>query len=1665
MNALTEFSLPVRTWFAAAFGDPTPPQALGWPAIQRGEHTLILAPTGSGKTLTAFLWGIDDLFRELTGSDATLPGAGPDAPAAASGAATAPPGVHLVYISPLKALNNDIQRNLRIPLAGVRAAAAAAGLEWPEIRVAVRSGDTPQRERRALLSRPPHILITTPESLYLLLTSPRAREIFAPVRTVIVDEIHTLAGNKRGVHLSVSLERLQELTDRPIQRIGLSATIRPLEDVARFLGGVARPVTIVDAGHQKPLDLRVETLTEDYRGLPGGSVWPVVIPRVLDLIRQHRTTLVFTNNRRLAERTADRLNEQVAVEAQGEATDPPFRAHHGSMARDARLEMEHDLKAGSTRALVGTSSLELGIDIGTVDLVVQLQSPASVAQGLQRVGRSGHMVGQTSKGRIFPTHREDLVQAAVVARGMLAGEVEAVVTPLNPLDVLAQHVVAAVAVEDWQVDDLFRLVCRAYAYRDLTPRAFRAVLDMVSGRFPSSAHRELRPRVAWDRVNDRLTALPGSRLLALTNGGTIPDRGLFGAYLPDGKTRIGELDEEFVFESRTGDTFILGSQVWRILEITDDRVMVGEAPGASPRMPFWHGDLPWRPYELGKRVGEFRRTLAERLERMAVELTAESPDGAAGDAALVVDDGSPASRSDPREAGSRPTSLSLLLDEEWDHPRLREELSWLAHTCALDGPSARQILRYMAAQLDRGGEVATDRTVVVEVFDDAIGDPRMVVHSVFGGRVNGAWGMILAGALRERTGVEVEMQAGDDGILMRFPDADAEFPLDLIADIGPAEARRRLLAELPDSAVFGAQFRMNAARALLLPGLRGGKRTPFWLQRLRARDLLQVVRRYPDFPLLAETYRDCLEDVMDVPALEEVLAAVEKGEIRLVTVESLVPSPVAQSLLRQFADIHLYDTDVPKAERTLQAMAVNPELLQDLLRDVRLDEVLKPEALVEVEARLQRTAPDGRARTVEELALLLEEFGDLSTSELIARCVVAPERWLSELEAQGRIAKIDVPTSAGIEERWVWGEWREEYRQALAVAVVPGAEGRVPAERDAMRRILERHLARSGPVTVERLGRRYGFPPEAIRDELQEMVGARRIAEGQFSPRRETAASTGATAPAEPAVGGGHDSVPGDQPPTEYVDVHVLEQLHRHTLGALRREVRSTDLATYADFLVDWQHLSADRRLEGEGGLRQVLAQLRAVPVVGPVWERDVLPLRLWDFDPAVLEALCRSGDLVWVVSGEKDPRRARVRFLFRGEGAAFVEPATGKGPDLAAPAQTVYGLLRAEGALFTADLRGGLQLDAGALESALVELVMAGLVTNDSLSVLRRLADWAPVASGVGRGAGSSLEADLARLLEGRGLGAGTTRRLSGRLSGSASYPGVRPHGLHRPPRGVQRAASRRVRDRLAVRGPLGGIAGPVDLPTDGRWGLVDRVGISGGPLSPDERSLRQARQLLLRHGVVTRACLDREEGPWEWTAIYRQLLRMELRAEVRRGYFVRGLPGVQFALPEAVEQLRAVSGRGGEEPRRADGVGSVVVMNACDPANVWGPASLGNGTAASVAGASTANASPSRLAFARVPTTWLVQYRGLPVLVAEDTAARIRVAPGRDDGLIRDGLTALVDHLSNFASSLAVEIWDGVPVLESHGASLLESLGFYPDHPRMTWERRFEPNRGLTP
>jgi ATP-dependent Lhr-like helicase len=1551
------------------------------------------------------------------------------------------PFLRLIYISPLKALNNDIERNLRTPLAGIRKLARERGEELPEISVAVRSGDTPSRDRQAMVRTPPHILITTPESLYILLTSPAGREMFRTVQTVIVDEIHTLAGSKRGVHLALSLERLQQLAEQPIQRIGLSATIRPLDEVARYLGGAAwqgegeartltpRPVTIVDAGYCKALDLQVETVVDDFRSLAGDSIWPFITTRVVDLIEQHRTTLIFVNNRRLAERAADWINEERRARSEigrleigglgegetegkgeGETAAPdatrntqheirntqhatrgsglyeggvvkgigmfgagrglhadPIRAHHGSMAKEMRLALEQALKAGTLPALVGTSSLELGIDISSVDLVVQLQSPKSVAQGLQRIGRAGHLVGQTSRGRIFPTHREDIMEAAAVAGGMLAGEVEPIHTPRNSLDILAQQIVAMVAVEPWEVDALYDLVRCAYPYTELTPRAYTAVLDMLAGRYPSTAHRELRPRLVWDRVNNQLAALPGSRLLALTNGGTISDRGAFAAYLADGKTKLGELDEEFIYETRIGDTLLLGSQVWRVLEMTDDRVIVGDAPGATPRMPFWRGDFPWRPYELGERVGAFRRAVAERLH--IVKAALDLPDHRA--IRHVADVGQEL------------------------RPEVQALLDWLHTEYALDEASTWHVIDYVAGQLDHAGAISSDRAILVEIFDDALGDQRLVIQSPFGGQVNGLWGLALAAALRERTGVEVEVQSNDDGILFRFPEAEADIPLDLLTAVGPDEARERILAELPNSAVFGAQFRQNAARALLLPGQRG-KRTPFWLQRLRAKDLLQLVRRFEDFPIVAETYRDCLEEVMDWPHLEQILRRIQQGEIQVTAVESLTPSPVAQSLLWDFISIYMYEWDAPKADRQLQTLSVSRELLQDLLKDVDLADLLRPEAVSEVRQRVQRTAPAVHARTAEELALLFQEVGDLSTLEIAERCAVDPAGWIGQLAGSQRIAQMSIPTAHGAEARWVAAEYTAEYEVAFVMRNCishydtdprPSAQSASSAFHspdDARRRILLRFLAQSGPVTPDAIHARYAFPPDWLQAELDRLVEQRELAHGRFTP-----ATPASAAP-------------------EFVDRRILEQMHRRTLTILRHEVRPVSFTVYADFLARWQHLHPATRLSGGGALLRVLQQLRAAPVVGRIWERDVLPLRLAHYDPAELAVLCQSGELLWIGSGGVDPRRGRIRMLFRGEGNVYLEAPPDDLSIMSEDARTIYGFLKSEGALFPAELATGVGLGEAALETALLELVMAGLVTNDSLVVLRRLVEYGAPKPIAPRPL-SALEAELAARL-------GSRQERTG--------------GVRRPSRSEMQAAKRRARQRVEAE-----TLAPVVQ--TGRWALVHRFGVLGKALPPQERVTVQARQLLARHGVVTYASLDDECGAWEWGALYPEFQRLEMRGEVRRGYFVQGLAGVQFALPEVVEQLRSLAAQ--SEPDAA-----LVVMNVCDPANRYG--------AAGEVAPQTAAGAP--LAFARIPSSWIVLERGLPALLVEDGGARLTTMAHSDDELTQRALNAWLAHAGRFEPRIQVLEWNAAPVLHSAGQAILEAAGFRREYPGMRWE-----------
>lgn len=1580
MDELLDAMLPpVRRWFRRRYGSPTQPQSLGWPPIQRGEHTLILAPTGSGKTLAAFLWGINRIFAQLLAEPKL-------------------PGVRLLYVSPLKALNNDIARNLEEPLAGIREVASELGMALPELRTAVRTGDTTSAERQRMVRKPPHILITTPESLYLILTSPSARDMLGQVESVIVDEIHTLCGNKRGVHLALSLERLAALAGRRVQRIGLSATQRPLDEVARFLGGqewrqtedgerelVSRPVTIVDAGVQKPLDLKIVTVVPDLRRLPGGSIWPALIPQMLDEIRQRDTSLVFTNSRRAAERAADRLNEQFALEdaeevapgsAEGLLVDGvpkgqgmmgtgrvggPFRAHHGSVSREVRFELEQDLKEGELAALIATSSLELGIDIGSVEAVLQLQSPRSIARGLQRVGRSGHLVGQTSVGRIYATHREDLLDAAAVAHGMLTGDIEPTYTPQNCLDVLAQQIVAMVAVEPRPVEAVYDLVRQAAGYRSLGRAAFGAVLKMISGGYATDAYKGLRPCIAWDRVNDRLLPLPGSRLLAIRNGGTIPDRGEFRVYLPDGRTNLGNLDEEFVFETRVGDVFTLGSSTWRVMDIDEDRMVVADAAGATPRMPFWRGELPKRDYHMGQRLGAFRRELAERA------------------AAL------PWAPEDPTAA--------------WP-PEAEPLFAWLAQEYAMDENSARNAAAYVRRQLDAIGAISTDRTIVVERFADALGDQRLVIHSCFGARVNSVWAIALTHALRERLGTTVEVQVNDDAILFRLVEGEREPPMDLICAMGAEEARERVLQELPNSAVFGAQFRMNAARALILPRVRGaGRRTPFWLQRLRAKDLLAMAKGWDDFPLIAETYRDCLRDVLDVEHLGVVLEGIAAGEIRVWDVETLTPSPVAAGLLLQFAGIYLYEGDAPKLERQIQALSLNRELLSELLDDGTLPDLLRPEALAEVSAQLQHTAEGYQARTADELALLLRELGDLAVEELQARSLGDVRPWLLRLAGEGRALQVPIPTAHGPVERWISAEDYGRYRDALGLAedppiALPDELLQTRQAPEAARLALLRRLLRThGPLARAAIEERYAFGAPWPEDALERLAEEGRVVSGKLSP----------------------GSVE-----TEWCDRQVVERLHRQTLSLLRHEIRPVELPAYADFLVRWQGLHPLHHYAGDG-LEDALDQLAGVALPGEVWERDALPLRVADYDPRRLDTLCRQGDLVWVAGGA-DAQHMTVRLIWAGEGAALglAEPEEALLEELGPEATRIHAFLRAEGAIRQREMEQALGLERGRCEAALLELVLAGLVTGEGLDALRALLAGSLAASEPG-GVNSSLDASLAEWRDRR-----------------------RPTTLRRPSRAERTTGRRRVAERMGR---------PQRSAT--LWALVHRYAVLGEPLPPMEQTLHQTRRLLLRYGILTRDLLEKEPDAPPWAALYPHLHRMEMRGELRRGYFVRGLAGLQFALPEAVERLRAWS-----RPE-AEGRGALTLVNAVDPAVVYGPTAvldrLGD-LASGLPEGLAPEANPYR--FDRIPSNYVVLQNGAPILLYEHGGGRWCTLLGVDDEQAREAVSLCLAHLTRPGglatrpTRVLVHTWNGGSPLEEPVQGLLAPLGFRREALALVWD-----------
>ena len=1375
---LERFSEPVRTWFETTFAAPTAAQEQGWPAIAAGDHTLILAPTGSGKTLTAFLWGIDRLMN-------TPP---PETP-----------GPRVLYISPLRALAVDVEKNLRAPLQGISLAGERLGHPVRVPTVGMRTGDTPPDERRRLVRNPPDLLITTPESLYLMLTS-AARETLAGVETVIIDEIHALAATKRGSHLALTLERLEERCETPPQRIGLSATQRPLAEIARFLGGqhdgTPRPVTVVDAGVRKTMEIEVVVPVEDMGRLgeiidepvegPAAagpvrrSIWPSMHPRLLELILEHNSTIVFVNARRLAERLATRLNElhleglSRAAEAEGRPPPPGHelvKAHHGSLSRERRLQVEDELKRGDLQALVATSSLELGIDMGAVDLVIQVESPGSVASGLQRIGRAGHQVGQPSRGRIFPKHRADLLETAVVVERMHEGAIESTRYLRNPLDVLAQQIVAMVALDEWPVADLAAVVRRTATYADLSDEVLNNVLDLLAGRYPSEEFSELRPRIVWDRVNGVIRGRAGAQRLAVTSGGTIPDRGLYGVFLPDG-TRVGELDEEMVYESRPGETFLLGASTWRIEDITPERVVVTPAPGEPGKMPFWHGDGPGRPIELGRAIGAFTREIRE-----------------------------------DKGAAAR-----------------------LTERHGLDPLAADNLLRYLDEQIEATGSLPDDRTIVVERFRDEIGDWRVCILSPFGARVHAPWAMALQGRLAAEWGLEVEMMWSDDGIALRLPEAVDDLPLEQLL-VDPEEIDELVMAQLPNTALFASRFREASARALLLPRRRPDRRTPLWMQRQRAADLLAVAARYPDFPLLLETTRECLNDTFDVPALREVLTGLRSRDVRVVTVETRQASPFAQSLLFGWIAVYMYEGDAPLAERRAAALALDRDLLRDLLGAEELRELIDPGVLADLELDLQRLTDGRRARDPDELTDVLRALGPLTRDEVDARCDGPGADWLGELVAASRVIRGSV---AG-EERYAAAEDASRVRDALGLALPPGLPQAFtdPVERPLVD-LVARYARTHGPFLTNHAAQRLGVRSEPVLLALEALEGEGRVVRGEFRP---------------------------DGFEREWCDEEVLRLLRRRSLAVLRKEVEPVDGTALARFLPAWQGVGVPRR--GPEGLVEVLNALQGAALPASIVEADVLPARMAAYRQSDLDALCTAGEVVWVGAGALGATDGRVRLVYRDRLGLLV-PTADEPPDGPVHA-ALLAHLDQRGASFWPDLvaasaENEVPYDEPTVLAALWDLVWAGLVTNDSLAPLRAF-------------------------LAGKPRRAGKRRPTPGRLTRLGPPPGA------------------------------------------GRWSLVDPL---RRPVPTEtEAAHARAQQLLERYGVLTREAALGEGAEGGFAGVYPVLKALEDRGQVRRGYFVAGLGGAQFALPGAVDRLRA--GRDGDGP---------VTLAAADPAQPYGAA-----------------------------------------------------------------------------------------------------------------------------
>lgn len=1447
---LDRFTPATQEWFRGAFAAPTPAQEGAWAAIAAGRHALVVAPTGSGKTLSAFLWAIDRVFRERVADAAALvPGEKPVAR-----------GTRILYISPLKALGVDVERNLRSPLVGIGQAARRLGTDAPEVTVGVRSGDTPAAERRALVARPPDILITTPESLYLMLTS-RAGETLREVHTVIIDEVHAVAATKRGAHLAVSLERLDALRRSaddgvaPAQRIGLSATVRPIDEVARFLGGAA-PVEIVAPPASKTFALSVTVPIEDLRNPPPppgpstgsgtgastkpaeyaevtGSVWPHVEEAIVDRILENRSTIVFANSRRLAERLTGRLNEIYAARTGADLPEaaPPAamgafpstatagaapilaKAHHGSVSKEQRAIVEDELKAGVLRCVVATSSLELGIDMGAVDLVIQVEAPPSAASGLQRVGRAGHQVGEISRAALFPKHRGDVLRTAIVTERMLHGQIEAIEIPRNPLDILAQQTVAACALAPLNVEEWFDTVRRSAPFAELPRSAYEATLDLLAGRFPSDEFTELRPRLVWDRDAGTLTGRPGAQRLAVTSGGTIPDRGLFGVFVAGETTgaRVGELDEEMVYESRVGDVFTLGTTSWRIAEITHDRVNVIPAYGQPGRVPFWHGDGIGRPFELGEALGRFSRELA----------------------------------------GASPEQAAARLSD-----------------AGLDAHAQANLLGHLAEQREATGTLPTDRTLTVERGHDEVGDWRVILHSPYGMQVHAPWALAVNARVRERLGVEGSAVASDDGIIVRIPDAETDPPGAELFVFDPDEIEQLVTEEVGGSALFASRFRECAARALLMPRTNPSKRTPLWQQRQRSAQLLEVARRHPRFPIILETLREVLQDVYDLPALRRLATAIGERRIRLVETEPAQPSPYARDLLFGYVGAFMYEGDSPLAERRAAALSVDPALLGELLGTVELRELLDPDVIAQYEREAQRLDPARHARGIEGTADLLRLLGPLSTAEVAARLDDGADA-AANLHALVEATRAVTVTVAG-EARVAVIEDAGRLRDALGVVLPIGIPvAFLEPVADPLGDLVARFARTHGPFTTDAVAARFGIGAAVARHTLQRLVSQGRVASGYFLPAPSLRLPDDRSAQATSSGTG-----TGDEP--EWCDAEGLRRIRMRSLAAIRGSVEPVAPEAFARFLPAWQHL--DRPHEGIDGVLAVIEQLAGVPIPASAWESLVLPARVADYTPSMLDELTAGGEVLWAGHGALPGRDGWVSLHPRGL-APFTLPETDAGLAPESLEARVLAVLTTGGAYFVAQIAQAVGGSEPASETAVTEalwnLAWAGRVTNDTFAPLRTLL-----------------------------AGGSQAHRVTRRAPRTRTYRGI---PLAAPP------------------------ATPRPAP-GGRWSLLPAT-------EPDaaRRATVNASLLLDRYGVVTRGSVQAEGTPGGFAQAYRMLAGFEEAGQCRRGYVIEKLGAAQFAASATVDRLRDFAGLADPPPRQARTLAATDPANPYGAALPW--------------------------------------------------------------------------------------------------------------------------------